>query len=122
MTDDQTTEIEQWVATETPDGEPLIVLVIDDEKDGNYVVAFRLIERGTGGDGVERSYWTDNLHRPLLEAIIAVPHLVALLPREFASEIRTLEELLPRLGAALFVKVEDKSPQVQHVLDVRTQD
>ena len=145
VTDPPTTEIVRWALTETPAREPLIVLVIADEedgpivsavasenevpssrfaglwgsgeKDGNYLVAFRLIERGRGDQGIERNYWTMNLHRELLEAIVDVPHLVALLPRDFAGDVRSLEELLPRLGAALFVLVEHHSPQVQHVLD-----
>jgi hypothetical protein len=145
-----TSEVVRWALTETPESEPFIVLVIADEeddpivaavasenevpsrrfgglwgsgeKDGNYLVVFRLIERGLRDHAIERNYWTMNLHRELLDAIVDVPHLVGLLPREFAGELRSLEDLLPRLGAALFVLVEDHSPQVQHVLDVRTID
>lgn len=148
--DQSTGEIVRWAVTETPDREPLIVLVIADEEDdpivsgvasenevpssrfaglwgsgeqdGSYLVAFRLIERGRGDHGVERNYRTTNLHRELLEAIVDVPRLVALLPRGFAGDMRSLGELLPRLGAAPFVLVEHHSPQVQHVLDVRTID
>lgn len=78
-----------------------------------------LIELDAAADGVERTWVTDNLHRPLLEAILTVPHMVALLPLEFAKDLAGLDDLLPRLGGALMILVEDRSPQVAAVLAAR---
>lgn len=137
-------EMDRWMLIDRPENESVIVLVVDDEdddeitaaaaaenrvpshrfggvwgtsaKDGNWVVGFRLTELGAGDSGLERIYWTDNLHRELLEAIVEVPHLVALLPRELAGDPRALEDLIPRLGGAIHVLVDDRSPQVERVL------
>lgn len=144
MPDTTPQDIDRWFLLTPDDQPPVIALVIDDgqddevtaavaeetmvpsdrfdglwgsgERDGHYLLAFRLIE--TAG-GVERTWTTDNIHRPLLEAILTVPHLVALLPKELAGDGRTLDDLLPRLQAALYVEVEERSPQVAHVLAER---
>jgi hypothetical protein len=89
------------------------------ERDGYYLVAFKLIELG---GRLERTWVTDNIHRELLEAILDVPHHVALVSQEIAAGKRTLDEILPRLEAALFVRVEDRSPQVAEVLAARGDD
>jgi len=86
------------------------------ERDDNWLVGFRLIELG---GGVERQIFTDNIHRELLEAILDLPHLVAILPRELAGDARTAEDLAPRLGGALMVECQHHSPQVERVLAER---
>lgn len=86
------------------------------ERDGYWLVAFQLVELG---DGVERQFFTDNIHRELLEAVLDVPHLVAILPRELAGDADTAEDVAPRLGGSLIVEVQDRSPQVERVLAAR---
>jgi hypothetical protein len=82
------------------------------ERDGNWLVAFMLIELG---GGIERTYVTDHVHRELLDAILDVPHLVVLMPSEIAGDANTVEEMAPRVGGALIVEVEEASPQVEKV-------
>ena len=86
------------------------------ERDGYWLVAFQLVELG---GGVERQFFTDNIHRELLEAVLDVPHLVAILPRELAGDADTAEDVAPRLGGSLMVEVQDRSPQVERVLAAR---
>lgn len=86
------------------------------QRDGAWLLAFQMIELG---GGVERRWFTDNIHRELLEAILEVPHYVAVMPSEIAGDARTLEDALPRLGGALFVQVDHRSPQVEQVLAER---
>jgi hypothetical protein len=83
------------------------------ERDGYRLVGFRLMERG---DGIEREFFTDNIHRALLEAILDVPHLVAILPSELAGNAKTLADVKPRLGGSLIAEVQERSPQVERVL------
>ena len=137
-------EIVRWALLAPPGQLPIVVLVIDDSADdevtsavaeerrvpsdrfgglwgsgqrnGNWLVAFMLIEHG---GGLERQWFTDNIHRELLEAALEVPHLVALLPAEIASDFKTGAELIPRLGSALFVQVDTPSPQVAEILSER---
>jgi hypothetical protein len=129
---------------ELPDGRNVIVLVVDDtgddelaavvaredmvpadnlgglwgtgERDGYWLVGFQMIELG---GGVERQFFTDNIDRRMLEAILDVPHLVAVMPREIAGDANSGEEMLPRLGGSLLIEVEDRSPQVEKVLAER---
>jgi hypothetical protein len=68
------------------------------------------------GDGIEREFFTDNIHRALLEAILDVPHLVAILPSELAGNAKTLADVKPRLGGSLIAEVQERSPQVERVL------
>ena len=67
----------------------------------------------------ELQFFTDNVHRELLEAILEVPHLVAVLPRELAGDANTYEDMAPRLGGSLMIEVQDRSPQVAKVLAER---
>lgn len=140
-------EVVRW-ALLFPDSGPIVVLVVDDQDDdelasivacddmapsehfggvwgtgqrgGYWLVAFMLIELGAGDHGVKRRWVTANIHRPLLEAIVEVPHLVAVMPAEIAGDARTAEDLLLRLGGSLLVEVEHRSPQVAAVLAERS--
>ena len=87
------------------------------QRDGHWLIAFQLIELGAGTDGLQRQWFTSNIHRPLLEAILDVPHLVAVLPAELAGDARTREDMLPRLGGSLMLEVQHASPHVAQVLD-----
>lgn len=86
------------------------------QEDGHWLIAFLLVERG---GGLKREWYTSNIHRPLLEGILDVPHLVAILPKEIAGDARTQEEIAPRLASALIVAVEDFSEPVAEVLAER---
>jgi hypothetical protein len=144
MADPTPQEVDRWMLFDRDDEPSVIVLVVDDsaddeitalvasegnvpsehfggvwgtgQRDGTWLLAFHLIELG---GGVERRWFTDNIYRELLEAILDVPHYVALMPREIAGEARTREDVLPRLGGALFVQVDHRSPQVEQVLGER---
>jgi hypothetical protein len=127
-----------------PNGSSVIVLVVDDthddevahaiaredmapsvnfggvwgagERDGNVVVGFALIQLG---GGLERQWYTANIQRELLEAILDVPHTVAIMPREIAGGAKTLQEVAHRFGGSLLVEVEHRSPQVEQALGDR---
>jgi hypothetical protein len=86
------------------------------ERDGYWLVAFQLIQLG---GGVERKWFTDNIHRPLLEAILDVPHYVSIMPKEIAGDAGTANAIVPRLGGSLMVQVDHRSPQVAEVLAER---
>lgn len=86
------------------------------ERAGNWLIIFRLIERG---GGLERVWVTDNIHRPLLEGILEVPHLVAILPKEIAGDASTAEEIAPRLGGSMILEVEHRSEPVAKILAER---
>lgn len=91
------------------------------QEDGHWLVAFQLIELGAGPQGIGRTWDTPYFDEHILEAILRVPHLVAILPAEIAQGARTLEDILPRLQAALYVEVEHGSPQVEQILAERNQ-
>lgn len=140
-------EMTRWMLWLREDEPSIIVLVVDDSDDdeltaiiaredhvpspnfggvwgsgqteGHWLVAFHLIQLG---GGVERQWFTDNIHRPLLEAVLDVPHLVAIVPEEIAGEAKTAEELAPRFGGALIFEVDDHSPQVAQILAERGED
>jgi hypothetical protein len=144
MLDPEPAEIVRWMLLEPPNDRPIIVLVVEDaeddevtavvaredhvpsrhfgglwgtaQRDGSWLIAFRLIELG---GGIERTWVTDNLHRELLEAILVVPHLVAIMPHEIAGEAHTAAAVKPRLGGSLMVGVDERSPQVAKVLAER---
>jgi hypothetical protein len=86
------------------------------QRDGNWLIGFYLTQLG---GGVKRQWFTDNIHRPLLEAILEVPHLVAIMPTEIAGEATTLDAMLPRLGGAVILRVQHESPEVAQVLAER---
>jgi hypothetical protein len=86
---------------------------------GHWLVAFQLVELG---GGVERQWFTSNIHRPLLEAVLDVPHLVAIVPEEIAGDAKTAEEIAPRFGGALILEVDSASPQVAEILTERDGD
>jgi hypothetical protein len=90
-----------------------------DRREGCWLIELRLRERG---GGIERQWFTDNLHRELLEAILDVPHYVAVMPEELAAGAQTGEEILQRLAGALIFEVEDRSPLVAQVLAERDAD
>jgi hypothetical protein len=89
------------------------------QADGHWLVAFQLVEIG---GGVERQWFTSNIHRPLLEAVLDVPHLVAIVPEEIAGDAMTAEEIAPRFGGALILEVNTASPQVAEILAERDDD
>lgn len=134
-------EVDRWMLMGTPDGgQMMVILVVDDsdddaltaaiaregmvpadhfsglwgtgERDGAYLIGFRLIEHG---GGIEREFFTGNIHRELLDAILVVPHLVAIMPREIAGDTNDPEGIAHRLGAAMIVEVQHRSPQVGKV-------
>jgi hypothetical protein len=86
------------------------------QKDGCWLISFRLVELG---GGLERDWFTSNIYRELLEAILDVPHLVAVVPEEIAGDARTPEAIAPRLGGSMIVEVDAASPQVAEVLAER---
>ncbi|HEY5709325.1 MAG TPA: hypothetical protein VIS51_08010 [Solirubrobacterales bacterium] len=89
------------------------------QEDGHWLVAFHLIQLG---GGVERQWFTSNIHRPLLEAVLDVPHLVAIVPEEIAGDANSAEEMAPRFGGALILEVDSPSPQVAEILAERGED
>jgi hypothetical protein len=137
----------RWMQLHPEDQRTIIVAVIDDSEDdqmaavfatedtvpsarfdalwgtghreGYWLIALRLIARG---GGIERQWFTDNLHRELLEAILDVPHYVAVMPEELAAGAQTGEDILQRLAGALIFEVEDRSPLVAQVLAERDAD
>jgi hypothetical protein len=76
------------------------------QRGGNWLIGFHLIELG---GGLERRWVTDNSHRELLEAVVKLPHYVAVMPSEIAADATTVEEVIPRFGSCLFVEVQDSS-------------
>src|SRR4051794_13131522 len=113
-------EIEHYMLMETVDYDALmIILVVDDsdddeltaivarenmvpsdnfgglwgtgQRDGFWLIGFQLIELGAGDEGIQRQFFTDNIHREFLDAILDVPHLVAIMPSEIAGDARTAE-------------------------------
>lgn len=133
-------EVEQWMLMVAPESGTLIVLVVDDqdddeltaavarenqvpadgctgswdagERDGCWLLAFRLVDRSGGW---EREFVTDNIYRELLDAVLDVPHLVVIMPREIAGDARTAEEIAPRVAGSLLVEVAQRSPRVAQV-------
>jgi hypothetical protein len=147
MSDPDPQELVRWMWMAPPDQPEIIVLVVDDtdddelvsriasernvpsehfggvwgtgQRDGNWLIAFHLIELG---GGLERRWVTDNIHRELLEAVVKVPHYVAVMPSEIAADATSVERVIPRFGSCLFVEVEHSSPQVAQVLAARRDD
>lgn len=139
-------ELVRWALFNRAD-ESIIVLVVDDEnddtfaslaarenhvpsdrfggvwlsaqEDDHWLVVFQLIEIGAGPSGITRTWYTSNIHRELLEAVLKVPHFVALMPAEIAGDATTADDMLPRLGGSIFVEVSDRSPFVEQILAQR---
>jgi hypothetical protein len=86
------------------------------QAEGHWLIAFHLVELG---GGVERQWFTSNIHRPLPEAVLDVPHLVAIASEEIAGNAKTAEEIAPRFGGALILEVDTASPQVAEILAER---
>jgi hypothetical protein len=134
-------EVERWMLIGNPQSDALvIILVVDDSdddelagivarenmvpadhfdgvwgtgpRDGPWLAEFHLTEVG---GGVERKFFTGTVHRELLDAILDVPHLVAIMPLEIAGDAKTAEAVAPRLGGALIVEVRDRSPEIGQV-------
>jgi hypothetical protein len=144
MNDPDPQELVRWLWVAPPDQPEIIVLVVDDtdddelvsriasesnvpsehfggvwgtgQREGNWLIGFHLIELG---GGLERRWVTDNIHRELLEAVVKVPHYVAVMPNEIAADATTVEQVIPRFGSCLFVEVDHSSPQVARVLAAR---
>ena len=142
MPDPTPLEIVRWMGMASPDELPIIVLVVDDrdddelvaiiaqerqvpsprfggvwgagQTDGRPVVALQVSELG---GAVERQWFTPDIRRELLEMIVAVPHLVAIMPQEVAGNANTAEAVIPRLRASLMVQVVDGSAPVAEVLE-----
>jgi hypothetical protein len=140
-------EIVRWMVWPREDEPSIVILVVEDvnddeltsvlaredhvpspnfggvwgsgQQDGYWLVAFHLVELG---GGIERRWYTSNIHRPLLEAVLEVPHLVAIVPSEIAGDARTAEEIAPRFGGALILEVVTRSPQVAEILAQRDDD
>ena len=135
-------EIRRWMIWPRNGESSILVLVVDDEdelaaviarenivpspnfggvwgggeRDGNWLVSFRLLELG---GKFERNWLTDNIHRPLLEEILEVPHLVAIIPEEIAGDANSADEIAPRLGGSMILEVDTRSEHVAEILAQR---
>ena len=126
---------------------PIVVLVVDDSADDDLTaafaresavpspnfwgvwgtgingdadtIAFRLIDRDTHR---ERTWWLDTFGPPLLGAILEIPHIVVVQPREIA-DARKLGDatsadvigLVRSLRGGLFVRVTERSDHVREL-------
>jgi hypothetical protein len=82
-------------------------------------IAFRLIDRDTHR---ERTWWLDKFGPPLLGAILEVPHIVVVHPREIADALKLSDAtsadvvgLLRSLRGGLFVRVTEQSDHVREL-------
>jgi hypothetical protein len=127
-------ELVDWSLVDEADGEPTIVLVVDDSaddalaaalsggdaaagrgfsgswragaKDDTPIISFLLLEDDE--PGLERAWWTERLDPALLAAAIRVPHQVHLVPRTAAGGEGT--------PAGLRVEVDHASARVAELL------
>jgi hypothetical protein len=133
----------RWALDPSPDGRQLILLVVDDggddeltailahdrvngrgfsgewgtgQRGGRWLVGFRLFEPTAG---FQRVLLTDGVDRDLLEAIVDVPHRVALVPQATAGDANAETVLPSHLGRALIVDIEQRSVHVAHLLAPR---
>jgi hypothetical protein len=89
------------------------------EGGGADAIAFRLIDR----DGHrERTWWLDVFGPPLLGAILEVPHVVVVQPREIADALKLTDAtsadvvgLVRSLRGGLFVRVTEQSDLVREL-------
>ena len=70
----------------------------------------------------ERTWWLDSFGPPLLGAILEVPHMVVVQPREIADALKLTDAtsadvvgLLRSLRGGLFVRVTDQSDHVREL-------
>jgi hypothetical protein len=82
-------------------------------------IAFRLVDRDTHR---ERTWWLDAFGPPLVGAILEVPHVVVVQPREIADALKLTDAtsadvvgLLRSLRGGLFVRVTDQSDHVREL-------
>jgi hypothetical protein len=86
------------------------------QRDDYWLIAFRLVQLG---GGLDREWFTSNIHRPLLEAIVEVPTWS---PEEIAGDAKTPESIALRFGGSMIVQVDDRSDAVAEVLAERDDD
>jgi hypothetical protein len=86
---------------------------------GADALAFRLVDRDTHR---ERTWWLDAFGPPLIGAILEVPHVVVIQPREIADARRRTDAtsadvigLVRSLRGGLFVRVTEQSGQVREL-------
>ena len=126
---------------------PIVVLVVDDSADDDLTgafaresavpspnfwgvwgtgkhgdadtLAFRLIDRDTHR---ERTWWLDTFGPPLLGAILEIPHIVVVQPREIADALKLSDAtsadvigLVRSLRGGLFVRVTEQSGHVREL-------
>jgi hypothetical protein len=84
------------------------------QSDGRWLVGFRLFEHG---GGFERLLVTGDVDRELLEAILVVPHLVAVVPQAVSKDADAV--LASGLRDALAVEVRQRSSHVARLLAPR---
>jgi hypothetical protein len=82
-------------------------------------LAFRLVDRDTHR---ERTWWLDVFGPPLIGAILEVPHVVVIQPREIADALKLTDAtsadvvgLVRSLRGGLFVRVTEQSGQVREL-------
>jgi hypothetical protein len=133
-----------WMLWPRPDDLPMIIVVVDDGDDreltavlgqeeqwpsrrfgcewgtgrcdGRWLVGLHLF---TPGGGFERLLFTDDVDRELLEATLAVPHVVAIMPQAIAGDARAATALAARLSESLVVEVDRPSAHVARLLSPR---
>jgi hypothetical protein len=89
------------------------------ESGGADAIAFRLLDRDTHR---ERTWWLDVFGPPLLGAILEVPHVVVIQPREIADALKLTDAtsadvvgLVRSLRGGLFVRVTEQSDLVHEL-------
>jgi hypothetical protein len=106
------------IASETAVPSPRFWGVWGTDEDG-AALAFRLIDRDTHR---ERSWWLHAFGPPLLGAVLEIPHIVVVLPREIGDARKLADAtsadvvgLLRSLRGGLFVRVTEKSGHVREL-------
>jgi hypothetical protein len=84
---------------------------------GADAIAFRLIDRDTHR---ERTWWLNAFGPPLIGAILEIPHVVVIQPKEIADARQVVDPtaadvvgLVRSFRAGLFVRVTEQSTQVR---------
>lgn len=139
-------ELTEWAVATGADGCPLVVLVVDPADDpelagalgagtgtdggsdpqplagtwrageltGLPVVSFLLVEEAD--PGLERAWWTSAFDRALLEAVLAEPHTVALVPAAAAGDRAAATLVAAAARGGLAVEVTDASRRIAELL------